>query len=300
MSWDRSYYIPPFDSWKHGMLDWKNNINSLAAGIKCADRVTTVSQSYLEELRQSANGLENLFEYERGKSVGILNGIDTEVWKPETDTYIENQYSVENVAEGKKLNKEVLCNHFNLDASKPLLVFIGRLVGEKAADILPESILAALYTLQRNVCFLILGSGDPEVEYMLNAITNEFPGSYNAVIGYNEKLSHQMYAGADFLLMPSRVEPCGLNQMYAMRYGTVPMVRSTGGLRDTVIDMGDVGGYGIRFNHATVNDVLYSINRAVNVYQDKDAMNTMRTRMMEIDNSWDNSAQRYIDVYESL
>jgi starch synthase len=109
-----------------------------------------------------------------------------------------------------------------------------------------------------------------------------------------------MYAGADFLLMPSRVEPCGLNQMYAMRYGTVPMVRSTGGLRDTVIDMGDEGGYGIRFIHASVGDVIHSVHRAAAVFKDPDAINQMRTRMMEIDNSWDNSAQHYIDVYQNL
>ncbi|MCW3110872.1 MAG: glycogen synthase, partial [Segetibacter sp.] len=246
IGWNKSYYIPHYDRWKHGMLEWQNNINSLASGIKCADKVTTVSPSYLEELRHGANGLENLFEYERGKCVGILNGIDTDVWNPETDTYIDYQFSIENVAEGKLLNKQILCDEFNLDVSRPLIVFIGRLVGEKAADILPDSILASIYSVQKDVSFLILGSGEPDVEWRLNNLTSQFPGNYNAVIGYNEKLSHQMYAGADFLLMPSRVEPCGLNQMYAMRYGTVPMVRSTGGLRDTVIDMGDEGGYGIR------------------------------------------------------
>jgi starch synthase len=189
---------------------------------------------------------------------------------------------------------------FSLDATKPLIVFIGRLVGEKAADILPDSILASIYSMQNNVCFLILGSGEADVEWRLNNLTAQFPGNYNAVIGYNEKLSHQMYAGADFLLMPSRVEPCGLNQMYAMRYGTVPMVRSTGGLRDTVIDMGDEEGYGIRFIHASVGDIIHSVNRAVTVYQDQKAINLMRTRMMAVDNSWDKSAQQYVDVYQSL
>lgn len=109
-----------------------------------------------------------------------------------------------------------------------------------------------------------------------------------------------MYAGADFLLMPSRIEPCGLNQMYAMRYGTVPIVRSTGGLRDTVIDMGDAGGYGIRFIHASVGDIIHSVNRAVTVSNDPDTLNIMRHRMMQVDNSWDNSAQQYIDVYQSV
>ncbi len=300
IGWDRSYYIPQYDIWKRGMLDWQNNINSLAAAIKCADKVTTVSPSYLDELRYSAAGLENLFEYEKGKCVGILNGIDNDVWDPATDTYIDDNFSVEDVEKGKQANKQILCQQFNLNASKPLIVFIGRLVGEKAADILPDSILASIYSVQKDVCFLILGSGEPDVEWRLNNLTSQFPGNYNAVIGYNEKLSHQMYAGADFLLMPSRVEPCGLNQMYAMRYGTVPMVRSTGGLRDTVIDMGDEGGYGIRFIHASVGDVIHSVHRAVAVFNEPDTINGMRTRMMQIDNSWDNSAQKYIDVYNSI
>jgi starch synthase len=130
---------------------------------------------------------------------------------------------------------------------------------------------------------------------------NGFRGNYNAVIGYNEKLSHLMYAGADFLLMPSRVEPCGLNQMYAMRYGTVPMVRSTGGLIDTVVDMGEFQGWGIRFNHASVADITYSVNRAVNLfYNDVDHLHSMRERMMNIDNSWEHAMKQYINVYESL
>ena len=300
IGWDRSYYIPAYDSWKHGMLDWQNNINSLASGIKCSDKVTTVSPSYLEELRYSARGLEDLFEYEKGKCVGILNGIDADVWDPQTDTYITENFSLADVAKGKEANKKILCEQFNLDATLPLIVFIGRLVGEKAADILPDSILASIYSTQKNVSFLILGSGEGEVEWRLNNLTSEFPGNYNALIGYNEKLSHQMYAGADFLLMPSRVEPCGLNQMYAMRYGTVPMVRSTGGLRDTVIDMGDEGGYGIRFIHASVGDVIHSVTRAVTVFKEPKTINAMRQRMMQIDNSWDNSAHQYIDLYQSL
>ena len=299
MDWTKSYLLPAWDPWKWGMLDWKDNINPLASAIKCADKVTTVSWSYLEELRYSANGLENLFEYERGKSVGILNGIDADVWDPATDTYITNQYSIKDVAKGKQANKKILCEEFGLNNKLPLVVFIGRLVGEKAADILPESIMASLYSLQGKVCFLILGSGDPNVEWQLSTLTEKFRDRYNVMIGYNEKLSHQMYAGADFLLMPSRVEPCGLNQMYAMRYGTVPVVRSTGGLRDTVIDMGDENGYGIRFNYATVDDVKYSIERAANVYGDKKTMGIMRKRMMQVDNSWDKSAQQYIDVYQS-
>jgi len=300
MGWDKSLYIPRWDLWKRGMLDWAGNINPLASGVKCADKVTTVSWSYMDELRENANGLEALFEFEKGKCVGILNGIDNEVWNPSTDTYIENRFSVKTVTKGKEQNKKILCDQFGLDITKPLFVFIGRLVGEKAADILPDAIRTAIHQTQGNACFLILGSGETSIEWELQQMTNEYKGIYNAYIGYNEQLSHLIYAGADFLLMPSRVEPCGLNQMYAMRYGTVPVVRSTGGLRDTVTDMGDPDGFGIRFNNASIDDLAYSIGRGVSVYQDKKHMEWMRKHMMQIDHSWESTVSEYRQVYQSL
>ena len=127
-----------------------------------------------------------------------------------------------------------------------------------------------------------------------------YQGIFNAVIGYDETLSHEMYAGADFLLMPSRVEPCGLNQMYAMRYGTVPVVRSTGGLQDTVSDMGDPEGFGIRFNHASIEDLTYSISRGISVFKDSNHMAKMRKTMMQIDHSWESTVAAYTTVYSSL
>lgn len=300
MGWDKVRYIPDWDTWKWGMLDWNNNINPLASGIKNAWKVTTVSNSYLEELRQSANGLESLFEYERGKCVGILNGIDAQVWDPQTDTYIEHTYGIDTVQEGKEKNKKILCEQFNLDPSKPLIGFIGRLVGEKGADLLPGVIGDTFYYIGRKMNFLILGSGFPEVEAQLNSLKSLAWGDYNVYIGYNETLSHVLYAGCDFLLMPSRVEPCGLNQMYSMRYGTVPVVRNTGGLRDTVIDVGDKNGYGLRFNNAIVGDVTHAVWRAVQLYDDKKLLARMRSQMMKLDFSWEKSVQQYIDVYESI
>jgi starch synthase len=300
MGWDKSGYIPRWDLWKRGMLDWAGSINPLASGVKCADKVTTVSWSYMDELSKNANGLEALFEFEKGKCVGILNGIDNEVWNPATDTYIENRFTVKTVTKGKAQNKQILCDQFGLDITKPLFVFIGRLVGEKAADILPAAIKTAIHQTQGNACFLILGSGETSIEWELQHMANEYKGIYNAYIGYNEQLSHLIYAGADFLLMPSRVEPCGLNQMYAMRYGTVPVVRSTGGLRDTVNDMGDPDGFGIRFNNATIDDLAYSIGRGVSVYQDKKHMEWMRKHMMQIDHSWESTVSEYRQVYQSL
>ncbi len=300
MDWNKSNYIPDWDRQKSGLLEWDKMINPLAAGIKCAVKVTTVSPGYLEELKYNANGLENLFEYEKGKCSGILNGIDEEVWNPATDTYLETQYSIEDAQEGKAANKKLLCDEFGLDAAKPLIVFIGRLVAEKAADLLPHAISDCLYHIKGAMNFLILGSGDPRVEDQLQRFNNEFVGYYNSQIGYNEKLAHQMYAGADFLLMPSRVEPCGLNQMYAMRYGTIPIVRNTGGLKDTVKDFGEAGGYGICFNNASVGDITYSVYRAVNLFKEEKKVDEIRRTIMQIDFSWENSAGRYIELYESV
>jgi starch synthase len=300
MGWDKSRYIPRWDLWKRGMLEWADNINPLASAVKCADKVTTVSWSYMDELRYNSNGLEKLFEFERGKCQGILNGIDNEVWDPETDKYLAHHYNVKTVTEGKEKNKLALCEQFGLNPELPLFVFIGRLVGEKAADILPDAIGSAMYHHPNKACYLVLGSGETHVEWQFQQMIYPNQGSFNAVIGYDETLSHRMYAGADFLLMPSRVEPCGLNQMYSMRYGTVPMVRSTGGLKDTVVDMGNEDGFGIRFDQATAWDVEYSIGRAISVYADQVHMKKMRQHMMQIDHSWESTVDQYTRLYQSL
>lgn len=299
MGWDKSNYIPRWDPWKGGLLEWGDTINPLACGIKCASKVSTVSPGYLSELRYDANGLEALFEYEKGKCFGILNGIDTDVWNPETDTYINEHYNTENFEEKKSASKKILCDQFNLEEDKPLIIFIGRLVGDKGADLLPSAIGDAIYHMEGKMNFLILGSGEWWIEHQLQNLRNHFFGYYNSQIGYNEKLSHQMYAGADFLLMPSRVEPCGLNQMYALRYGTIPIVRNTGGLRDTVKDLGDESGYGICFDNATVWDITYSVHRAMELYDQRKRMNEIRKQIMQIDNSWERSAQIYINLYYS-
>jgi starch synthase len=171
MGWDKSHYLPAWDSWKWGSLDWKDTINPLASGIKCAWRVTTVSPSYMEEIRYSANGLELLFEYERGKCSGIINGIDNKVWDPATDSYLEHHFTSDTYITGKQKNKELLCQEFGLEINKPLIVFIGRLVGEKAAEILPPSIVQSIFEYSGNVNFLVLGSGDPGVELELSITT---------------------------------------------------------------------------------------------------------------------------------
>jgi len=298
--WNKTIYIPQWDSWKRGMLEWNGSINPLAAGIKCAWKVTTVSNTYLHEMRSMSNGLEPLFEYEKGKSLGILNGIDFKVWNPEKDNYLNNHFDKTSSEEGKRANKNILCEAFGLDKDKPLFVFIGRLVGEKAADLLPQAIIDSFNYIGRKMNFLILGSGENEVEEKLNQLKSINQQDFNVYIGYNEKLSHQMYAGADFLLMPSRVEPCGLNQMYAMRYGTIPLVRKTGGLMDTVIDLSEENGYGITFNEASVGNITHAIFRAVELFHEKQSFHSLRRKIMELDFSWDHSAQQYVDLYKKF
>jgi starch synthase len=148
--------------------------------------------------------------------------------------------------------------------------------------------------------FLILGSGATYIQDSLERVSMLSDGDFSIFIGYDEALSHVIYAGADFILMPSRVEPCGLNQMYAMRYGTVPIVRATGGLRDTVRDFGDPDGYGIRFGNAIVGDITHAVWRAVQLYQEPLLMEELRRKMMRLDFSWETSMQQYLDLYASL
>jgi len=178
-----------------------------------------------------------------------------------------------------------------------LFAFIGRLVLEKGADLLPEVFEKILSKKECNI--LVLGSGNPEVEDSLKALKKKYKGVYNTFIGYDEKLSHIIYAGADFLLMPSRVEPCGLNQLYSLRYGTIPVVRSIGGLKDTVIDIED-GGFGFSHQDASGDDILQTLNRAIAFYNDKPEFKKTRKHIMSIDHSWNVSAQKYIDLYNSL
>lgn len=296
---DKLYYLPEFDLSKVTVLEWDNRINSLATAIKCASAVSTVSPSFLNEINNFGYGLESLFKLVRHKSRGILNGIDTEVWNPIKDKMLFANYSIKTVEKGKQANKEKLCSQFDLDPTKPLFSFIGRLLEEKGADLLPHMAASALSESFKDINILILGSGNAVIENQLSHLLASFKGNYNVCIGYNEVLAHQIYAGSDFLLMPSRVEPCGLNQMYAFRYGTVPLVRRTGGLKDTVIDIGD-NGNGICHDQASIVDVCYSIQRSVNLYQDKKSLKTLRRKIMNIDHSWESVCQDYIEMYHLI
>jgi starch synthase len=296
-SHDLVHLIPAFNFDRVGLLDWNGLINPLAAAIKCAWKVTTVSPSYMEELKVKANGLESLLREESGKCSGILNGIDWNVWNPETDSCIIKNYNSTTVAAGRAANKAYLCKRFNLDINKPLFGFIGRLVYEKGSDLFPEVIRESLK--QTTHSMLLLGSGNATQEAEFEQLKTEFKGSYNAYIGYDEKLSHIVYAGADFLLMPSRVEPCGLNQLYCLRYGTIPIVRHIGGLKDTVTDISQPNGFGISHDNVEASEIKTAIDRGIALYNDTEKFNTIRKHIMEIDHSWNVSAEKYINLYKS-
>ena len=202
---------------------------------------------------------------------------------------------------GKNKNKKEICSQFGFDIDKPLFVFVGRLVGEKAADLLPDSISSSIYQHHGNCNFLVLGSGEPDVEHHLETIKTSVQWLCQYLYRLQRTIKPSVICGADFLLMPSRVEPCGLNQMYALRYGTVPMVRSVGGLIDTVKDFGDYQGFGIRFDQATVWDITYSVGRAIDLYyHKKNLFSWMQQYMMGIDHSWESSAREYVELYQSL
>ncbi len=297
--YDKLYYFPECREGYLGMLDWDGKINPLATAIKCSWRVTTVSPTYMDELKQCAKGLEGLLRHEQNKCVGVLNGIDKQVWDSQVDEMLHTNYSEETLTEGRLSNKKVICEQFNLDPNLPLVAFIGRFVYEKGSDLLPDVIENVLGNKKLPVSILILGSGDPVTTKRLEDLKESFQGNYNCFIGYNEKLSRNIYGSADFLLMPSRVEPCGLNQMYAMRYGMLPIVSAVGGLKDTVVDI-DHNGYGIVCHDITVHEISFAIQRAVDVYNNTVFFEEKRNYLLQIDNGWEQSAVTYLNIYEQI
>jgi starch synthase len=297
--WEKVKEIPDFGWESIGLLDWSNRLNSMAAAIKCSWVFTTVSPQYLKELSWNSNGLETLISAEISKGLGILNGIDTDVWNPEKDPMIPHHFSINTIDQGKARNRDELITHFNLDPTKPIISFIGRFAQEKGADLLPSLFLTYLH-FKREANFLVLGNGNPQLESAFTELRHHLRGHFESSHQYNEGLSHLIYSGSDFMIMPSRVEPCGLNQLYALRYGTIPIVRSTGGLIDTVIDMGFDDGYGIRFDHFSLDDALIAVERAVQLFSNKSLFRSLQGRAMSLDFSWKRSANTYIQLYHHL
>jgi starch synthase len=253
----------------------------------------------MEELKVNSFGLEWLFNAELHKSIGILNGIDNDVWNPSTDTYLTHHY-MDDINVFKEKNKVELIRHTSLDPQRPLIAFIGRFAAEKGADLVPSSIISNSLQKGLNFNYIILGTGDKSVEQSAASLAHYAPDRVISHIMYDEKLSHQIYAGADFIIMPSRVEPCGLNQMYAMRYGTIPIVHNIGGLRDSVQYFDGENGTGIKFDNLNIYTILGELQKAEYLHSKKDLLNKARSNAMAVDLSWDKSAATYNEIYNSI
>lgn len=300
MNWNKAIFMPAFDTWKWGLLDWDGQINPLATAIKCCDAYTTVSEGYLQELYVENTGLAALFSDESAKSYGIVNGIDSDYWNPEKDGLIPMNYSIKNVALGKKNNKERFCEQQKLNPNIPLLAYIGRFATEKGADLLAEIVVKLFSKSENKISIFILGSGDAAIQENLRQLVAPYSGRLAVFFGYDESLAHQVYAAADMLLMPSRVEPCGLNQLYALTYGTIPIVRAIGGLKDTVIDMQESNGYGYVFAEASAADAVAAVERALPTVSSTKRLSAIRKKEMGLDFSWDKSAHKYHELYNQL
>jgi len=293
----------PENLFNHEQLEFFGHINFLKGGIVYADAVTTVSPGYAGEIMGPAlgNGLEGVLESQAYKLVGIVNGIDTDTWSPQTDPLLPVHYSVESLKDKARL-RQLLLEKAGLQAddSTAVVGLIGRMVEQKGWPVLQEAIAGML---QMDAVFVILGSGDPAVEAWIKEQQTWFPEKISITIGYNEELAHLIEAGSDFFLMPSRFEPCGLNQMYSMRYGTLPVAHATGGLKDTITDVFDdpEAGTGVLFHAYTAGSMLDALGRALDFRRfSPDAFRAAQTRGMQEDFSWERSASRYLALYRNM
>ena len=286
-----------------GTLAYEGDVNLLKGAIVNADAVTAVSPTYAQELKNAwfAHGLENVVAMREGSLYGVLNGIDVEGYDPHTDKAIAATYSSARLA-GKAKCKAALQQTLglNVDPDVPVVAMVTRLVSHKGLDLVCETLDAIL---EKDVQFAVLGKGDAQYEAFFNYAAQRYPGRVAVWLGYYEPLSRQMYAGADLFLMPSRSEPCGLSQMIAMRYGTVPIVRETGGLKDSVRAYEAPTGEGNGFSFADYNadDMCHVVCEAIDLYHnDRKAFRTLQKRGMTEDFSWKRSARDYHTIYETI
>jgi len=282
------------------LLDYDNCINFMKGAIQCADKVTTVSPTYSREILDPyfSHGLDGILKEFTYKLTGIVNGIDTDVYNPETDPLIYKNFSLSNIA-GKAYNKKMLQQELVLpqEPNVPVIGIVTRLVKHKGIDLV-KHVFEEL--LKADVQFAILGSGEWEFETFFHDMAEKYPDKIGLKLGFNPQLAHRIYAGADIFLMPSQSEPCGLAQMVALRYGTIPIVRETGGLNDTIRDSGDNEGNGFTFKSYNAHDMENAIWRALAGYSDKKGWAVLRKRAMECDNSWGTSANAYIRLYKEM
>lgn len=294
----------PSDFWHHEKLEFYGQVSFIKGGLAFADVITTVSPSYAQEIQTPAFGcgLDGLLRSRSSSLNGILNGIDMDEWNPGADKLIHHNYNRRTVNQKVK-NKIALQEKLGLPVNEkiPLLGFIGRLVEQKGIDL----IFAQMDQLLLQNCQLVfLGSGFASHEKTLANLAETHPQKISVTLGYDETFAHQIEASSDLFLMPSMFEPCGLNQLYSLRYGTIPVVHSVGGLRDTVIEKAadDIGedGNGFIFTSPTAEDLHMAIMRALAFYQNSAAWKKLQVNAMSQDFSWEKSAQKYLHIYETI
>ncbi len=286
-------------------LEFYGGVNFLKGGLLFADYLTTVSRRYAKEIQtpEYGSGLEGVIAQRADRLVGILNGVDYSIWSPEADTLIAQNYSVHNL-EGKRVCKKDLLGIFRLPAEKPedlqrpVIGIVSRFVDQKGFDLIAQ---VAHELMNENISLVALGAGQPEYEKLFKLLAEKYPGRVGVKIGYDNALAHKIEAGADMFLMPSRYEPCGLNQIYSLRYGTVPLVRATGGLDDTIenFDPKTRQGTGFKFEAYDGNALLRCVRTALGVYREPKLWYAVQKNGMAKDFSWKASAAAYVTVYEA-
>lgn len=283
------------------LLEYDGDINLMKGGIECANMVTTVSPTYAREILDPwySHGLDSILTTREWKIKGILNGIDTDVYNPEIDDEIFENYSLEK-PEGKAANKAKLQEHMGLAQKEdvPLIGIVSRLVSHKGFDLVKTVLEEILSTVDMQM--VVLGSGEWQYETFFKDMAEKYPDKLKVKIGFIPELAKKIYAGSDIFLMPSKSEPCGLSQMVALRYGTIPVVRKTGGLKDSVTDSGDGKGNGFTFESYDAAALLHAINRAIEGYKNKDGWEILVERALSSDFSWGRSANEYIRMYKSI
>ena len=286
-------------------VEYFEQTSLLKAGIVYSRAVVTVSPSYAKEIQapEGGQGLDGTMRHYSGKLTGILNGMDCDIWNPETDPHIAANYNWKNPA-GKQKCKSALLSEFNFPPSPamPLIGLVGRLAAQKGLNLVAE---AAEDIFRLGVGLIILGSGEPFYEEMCHTLATRFPTQCRVIAGYDNALAHRIIAGSDFMLLPSMYEPCGLVQMYALRYGTIPIVRAVGGLNDTIRDFAGnnpdgLWDTGFKFSQFQDRALVLAVRRAVELYSSPTDLKTMSTTGMKEDFSWDNSAKEYIELFKKV
>jgi starch synthase len=295
----------PKELWHPDGIEFNGMLSFIKGGLAYADHITAVSPTYAREIQTAdfGYGLEGLLSHRKEVLTGIINGIDADQWNPETDSNISERYNISTLNK-KQLNKTALQKKHSLpiDNKIPVFALISRLVEQKGIDLILEC-LPEMLTLPLQ--FVLLGRGDKDFEQQLSHFAKTHPDKIAITLGYDEALAHLLEAGADIFLMPSRFEPCGLNQLYSQRYGTIPIVRKTGGLADTVVDalpetLGNKTATGFVFNEATSGTLMEAIKRALIVYSQTETWKQLQVNGMQKDYSWNKSAKEYMALYEQL